>query len=190
MRALQLYTRRVGLALGLGVMLPRGGSILRRSAALLLQLDASGPCCSTPLLRCARPNAPRVRRLCISRAEADPYRVLGVPRGCSNKELKQAFRKAAMRWHPDMQAGGDAVEAERMFKRVRALHPIVYRVIINSPWSCCAPGVVGLRGCCCTAQRQTPTSRGYKWYCAATRDVGSPAAAPISSRSVATSAAN
>ena len=49
--------------------------------------------------------------------------MLGVARGCSDAELKQAFREAAKRWHPDMQGGGGGGEAERMFKRVRRSVP-------------------------------------------------------------------
>lgn len=51
--------------------------------------------------------------------------MLGVARDCSNAELKQAFRKAAKRWHPDMQGGAGGGEAERMFKRVR--RSVLYR---------------------------------------------------------------
>ena len=99
-------------------MLPRG--VVLRQGTVRLQ-GPSGRCCSAFLLRSISWPAPaHVRRLgSTSSAEADPYRVLGVSRGCSDTELKKAFRKAAMRWHPDMQAGTDAGEAERMFKRVR-----------------------------------------------------------------------
>eukprot|EP00227_Mantoniella_beaufortii_P007653 CAMPEP_0197594790 /NCGR_PEP_ID=MMETSP1326-20131121/21429_1 /TAXON_ID=1155430 /ORGANISM="Genus nov. species nov., Strain RCC2288" /LENGTH=32 /DNA_ID= /DNA_START= /DNA_END= /DNA_ORIENTATION= len=31
----------------------------------------------------------------------DPHAVLGVARGASEAELKAAYRKAALRWHPD-----------------------------------------------------------------------------------------
>jgi hypothetical protein len=33
--------------------------------------------------------------------DRDPYAVLGVPRGCSEKELKAVYRKLALRFHPD-----------------------------------------------------------------------------------------
>lgn len=71
--------------------------------------DTVVPRCCANMLR---------RRRLLSSSTEDPYRVLGVPRRCSNEELKQAFRQAAMRWHPDMQGNSNVAEAERMFKRI------------------------------------------------------------------------
>ena len=47
----------------------------------------------------------------------DPYDVLGVPRTASDKEIKAAYRKLAMRHHPDRNPG-DREGAERRFKEV------------------------------------------------------------------------
>ena len=49
-------------------------------------------------------------------AKRDFYEVLGVSRQADEKELKGAFRKLAMQYHPDRNPG-DA-EAERKFKEV------------------------------------------------------------------------
>ena len=35
----------------------------------------------------------------------DPYSVLGVPPGCSDRTLKKAMRELSKRWHPDMNPG-------------------------------------------------------------------------------------
>ena len=51
----------------------------------------------------------------------DPYHVLGVPPGATDSEIKAAYRKAAMRWHPDRNTASGpeaAAIAERQFKAV------------------------------------------------------------------------
>jgi molecular chaperone DnaJ len=49
-------------------------------------------------------------------SKADYYEMLGVQKGADEKELKSAFRKLAMQFHPDRNPG-DA-EAERKFKEI------------------------------------------------------------------------
>ena len=46
----------------------------------------------------------------------DPYKVLGVSRDATDEQIKQAYRKLAKKYHPDLHPG-DA-EAERNFKEV------------------------------------------------------------------------
>ena len=43
----------------------------------------------------------------------DPHRILGVGLGASDDEIKAAFRKAAMRWHPDRNSGSGPEAAAR-----------------------------------------------------------------------------
>jgi curved DNA-binding protein CbpA len=38
------------------------------------------------------------------------YDILGVDRGASEKEIKQAFRRLARRWHPDVNPDDERVE--------------------------------------------------------------------------------
>ena len=46
----------------------------------------------------------------------DYYDVLGVPRSASDKEVRQAFRRLARKYHPDVNPG-DA-QAEERFKEI------------------------------------------------------------------------
>ncbi|WP_375705668.1 DnaJ domain-containing protein, partial [Bartonella sp. AA86SXKL] len=48
--------------------------------------------------------------------KVDYYEILGVTRECDDKKLKSAFRKLAMQYHPDRNAGDK--EAERKFKEI------------------------------------------------------------------------
>lgn len=49
----------------------------------------------------------------------DPHAVLGLAHGASRRDIKHAFRRLAMRWHPDRNADPEALEH---FKRLRAAH--------------------------------------------------------------------
>lgn len=56
-------------------------------------------------------------------ADRDYYNVLGLPRDADAEQIKRAYRRLAMRWHPDRNAG-DAI-AEIRFKQVHE----AYRVL-------------------------------------------------------------
>lgn len=49
----------------------------------------------------------------------DPHQVLGLARPASAAQIRQAFRRLAMRWHPDRNASPDAAER---FRQIRAAH--------------------------------------------------------------------
>ncbi|MFN2451423.1 MAG: molecular chaperone DnaJ [Candidatus Dormibacteria bacterium] len=59
----------------------------------------------------------------MATAKRDYYEVLGVGRGADAAELKAAYRKLAMQFHPDRNAG-DA-EAERRFKEVGEAYQVL-----------------------------------------------------------------
>jgi molecular chaperone DnaJ len=59
-------------------------------------------------------------------AQLDFYQVLGVKRGASQKEIKQAYRKLARKHHPDVNPGDQA--AEQRFKEISQ----AYEVLSNS----------------------------------------------------------
>jgi len=56
-------------------------------------------------------------------AKADYYATLGVKKGVSESELKSAYRKAAMKYHPDKNAGDKA--AEEKFKEVNEAYEVL-----------------------------------------------------------------
>lgn len=63
---------------------------------------------------------------------ADPYSVLNLSRTASADDLKRAYRKLSMAWHPDRHAAaGDArrQEAERRFKLINAAYVAVGEIL-------------------------------------------------------------
>uniref|UniRef100_A0A7N5P9Z1 J domain-containing protein n=1 Tax=Ailuropoda melanoleuca TaxID=9646 RepID=A0A7N5P9Z1_AILME len=54
----------------------------------------------------------------------DYYEVLGVPRQASSKAIKEAYRKLALRWHPDKNPENKE-EAERRFKQVAQAYEVL-----------------------------------------------------------------
>src|SRR5215204_29168 len=54
---------------------------------------------------------------------ADFYAVLEIPRGASEDEVKAAYRKLAMRYHPDRNNGSK--EAEEKFKEITEAYDVL-----------------------------------------------------------------
>lgn len=53
----------------------------------------------------------------------DPYKILGVSRSSTQDEIKKAYRKLALKWHPDRNQ--DDPESEERFKEISAAHQAI-----------------------------------------------------------------
>jgi len=53
----------------------------------------------------------------------DPYKVLGLSKGASTKDIKKAYRTLAKKYHPDTNKGDE--EAARKFSEISAAHDLL-----------------------------------------------------------------
>ena len=60
---------------------------------------------------------PNKRRRALERG-MPPYRVLGLTARATNAEIKAAYKKLAMKWHPDAHHGAAKAQAEEKFKTI------------------------------------------------------------------------
>jgi molecular chaperone DnaJ len=62
-------------------------------------------------------------------AKRDFYDILGVAKNASEDDIKKAYRKLAMKYHPDRNQGDKAKESEERFKEVKE----AYEVLCDAP---------------------------------------------------------
>lgn len=60
----------------------------------------------------------------VEQAMATLYDMLGVPKHATGEEIKQAYRKAAMKWHPDRNSGAEEV-ARATFQEIKDAYAIL-----------------------------------------------------------------
>lgn len=58
-------------------------------------------------------------------AKRDYYEVLGIPKNAGEDEIKKAYRKLAMKYHPDRNQGDAAKEAEAKFKEAKEAYEML-----------------------------------------------------------------
>ncbi|MES9829704.1 MAG: molecular chaperone DnaJ [Candidatus Thiodiazotropha sp.] len=58
-------------------------------------------------------------------AKRDYYEVLGVNKNASEADIKKAYRRLAMKYHPDRNSGDAAVEAEQKFKEAKEAYEVL-----------------------------------------------------------------
>ena len=58
-------------------------------------------------------------------SKQDYYETLGVSKNASEAELKKAYRRLAMKYHPDRNTGDQAAQAEKKFKQAKEAYEVL-----------------------------------------------------------------
>lgn len=65
----------------------------------------------------------------MNTSDQDPYTILGVSPGATGKQIKKAYRRLAMKFHPDRNPNDP--EAEKKFKQIQW----AYEILRQNKWS-------------------------------------------------------
>ena len=55
----------------------------------------------------------------------DYYKVLDVPKSASDDDLKKAYRRLAMKWHPDKNPSTNIQQSEAKFKQISEAYEVI-----------------------------------------------------------------
>ena len=95
----------------------------------------------------------RPQRPAAAPASADYYKILGVKRTANDREIKKAFRKLSLKWHPDKNPDNKE-EAEAKFKSIAEAYTVLSdaekRQVVQGLCRACA---VHARPCAVLVQR-------------------------------------
>jgi molecular chaperone DnaJ len=61
----------------------------------------------------------------LNMSKRDFYEVLGVSKNASEAEIKKAYRRLAMKFHPDRNAGDQSAETEKKFKEAKLAYEVL-----------------------------------------------------------------
>ncbi len=64
----------------------------------------------------------------------DFYKILGVDKDVDGESLKKAYKKAAMRWHPDRNPDNKE-QAERKFKEISEAYQVCFMRVLRRSFS-------------------------------------------------------
>lgn len=59
-------------------------------------------------------------RLCLADGNRDFYKILGIPRSAKEREIKKAFKKMSIKYHPDKNKGDE--DAMRKYQDITAAY--------------------------------------------------------------------
>ncbi|MCS7299224.1 MAG: molecular chaperone DnaJ [Spirochaetia bacterium] len=95
----------------------------------------------------------------MSRTTRDYYEILGVPRNATKEEIKSAYRKLALKYHPDRNPGNK--EAEEKFKEINEAYEVLSddekRKIYDMY------GIDGIKGATGYRNAGAGAGPGYRW---------------------------